>query len=174
MSQDRHRHLIENLTRHHDRLLAYIVSLLGSRVDAEDVLQRTNILIWQKFDEFDLESDFLAWATSIAFYEVRNFQRVSGRDRHRFSESLLETLAEERLRDLTHLEERLEALDRCLEHVEGEDRELLKTAYRGDRTIRELAAEVGRAPQTLYNRLASLRRQLADCIEGRPGGSPAS
>ena len=62
-------------------LLRYVMSLVGNRGDAEDVLQRASVTMWRRFETFDPDSDFIAWATTVAFYEVRNFQRVSGRSR---------------------------------------------------------------------------------------------
>jgi RNA polymerase sigma-70 factor (ECF subfamily) len=37
-------------------------------------------------------------------------------------------------------------------------------------SIARLAQQLGRAPQTLYNRLNTLRRSLAACVERRMAG----
>jgi len=76
-------------------------------------------------------------------------------------------LATERLADLGHQEKRLAALDLCLEKVPEKDRLLLQAAYIDGHGIASLAEQLGRAPQTLYNRLNILRRSLAECVERR-------
>jgi RNA polymerase sigma-70 factor, ECF subfamily len=154
---------------HHDRLFAYLFSLLPHRPDAEDVFQRTSLILWQKFDQWDPSSDFLAWACGVAFYEVRNFIRVASRDRLRFGETLLETLSKERTAALKQRDERVAALQECLRKLDPDERELLQRAYIDDESIRELAARDGRAAQTLYNRLNLLRKRLLECTDLRVG-----
>jgi RNA polymerase sigma-70 factor (ECF subfamily) len=155
------------LTGSHSRLLGYLMSLLGRRHDAEDVLQKASVTMWQKFDTFTLGTDFLAWASTVCFYEAKNFQRLSARAPLCFDNRLLAVLATERLADLGHREERLAALDRCLEKLPEKDRRLLQAAYIDQQGIASLAEQLGRAPQTLYNRLNILRRSLADCVQRR-------
>ena len=49
------------------------LALLPNEQDAQDVFQRTSLVLWQKFDQFDSDRDFLPWACGVAHYEVRNF-----------------------------------------------------------------------------------------------------
>lgn len=154
---------------HHDRLFAYLFSLLPHRPDAEDVFQRTSLILWQKFSQWEPGSDFLAWACGVAFYEARNFIRVASRDRLRFGEALLETLAKDRAATLRSRDERVAALQDCLKKLDRAERELLERAYVDEESIRELARRDGRAAQTLYNRLNLIRKQLLECTDLRAG-----
>jgi RNA polymerase sigma-70 factor (ECF subfamily) len=164
---DRNQHFVRHLNAAHRPLLAYLISLLGNRHDAEDVLQRASVTMWQRFDTFQIGTDFLAWASTVAFYESRNFQRVANRSRLHFNESLLKTLADERLIDLAQHERRLDALDRCLESLDEPRQQLVKAAYLGEGSMAMLAKQLGRAPQTLYNKLTIIRRLLAECVQRR-------
>ena len=155
---------VAEFARHRDRLFAYVYSLVPRREDAEDVFQRTSVVLWQKVQTWEAGVDFLSWACGVAFYEVRNFLRVSGRDRLRFGDALLERLAEERAAGLASRDERLAGLEDCLRRLDASERELLRRAYADDATVRALAAENGQAAQTLYNRLNQLRRRLFDCL----------
>jgi RNA polymerase sigma-70 factor (ECF subfamily) len=160
---------LKEFALYHDRLFAYLFSLLPHRPDAEDVFQRTSLILWQKFDQWDPSSDFLAWACGVAFYEVRNYIRVASRDRLRFGEALLETLSKERTAALKQRDERVAALQECLKKLDQGERELLQRAYIDDESIRELAARDGRAARTLYNRLNLLRKRLLECTDLRVG-----
>jgi len=160
---------LKEFALHHDRLFAYLFSLLPHRPDAEDVFQRTSLILWQKFDQWDPASDFLAWACGVAFYEVRNFIRVASRDRLRFGEGLLETLSKERTAALKQRDDRVAALQECLKKLDQGERDLLQRAYVDEESIRELAARDGRAAQTLYNRLNLLRKRLLECSDLRVG-----
>jgi len=153
----------------HGRLLAFLRVMLGNNADAEDVLQRASMTIWRKFGEYDPDKDFFAWASSFAFYEAKNFQRVSARSRLHFDAELMERLAAERVPDLDHREARLAAMDRCVEELDDAGRELVREFYLNNTEVAALAERLGRAPQTLYNKLNTLRRLLADCMKRRLG-----
>ena len=164
---DRQAEFVQLLNAAHRRLLAYLVSLLGNVQDAEDVLQRASVTMWRKFEVFESGTDFSAWASTIAFYEARNFQRLSARSRLVFSDDLLQTLAEERLKDIENVDSRYSALDACLKELDEPARALLEAAYLEDGSVVQLAEKLNRAPQTLYNKLNLLRRSLFNCVEQR-------
>jgi RNA polymerase sigma-70 factor (ECF subfamily) len=164
---DSHANFVRLLSSSHRRLLGYLAAMLGRREDAEDVLQRASVTLWRRFDTFEPGSDFLAWAGTVCFYEARNFQRVAARSKLVFSDALLEILAGERAADLQAQDRRIDALHDCLGQLDESGRQLLEAAYIDRAGIARLAADLGRAPQTLYNKLNVLRRQLAGCIEQR-------
>jgi RNA polymerase sigma-70 factor (ECF subfamily) len=151
----------------HGRLLGFLRVLLGNNADAEDVLQRVSMTLWRKFEEFDSTKDFFAWASSFAFYEAKNFQRVSARSKLHFDDELMQRLAEERVADLDRREARLAAMDRCIEELGDADRDLVREFYLNKTEVASLAARLGRAPQTLYNKLNVLRRLLGECVKRR-------
>lgn len=151
----------------HGLLLRYVLSLVGNRHDAEDVLQRASVVMWRRFATFESGTDFIAWATTVAFYEARNFQRVTGRSRLGFDEALLDTLAAERALHARQWEARSDALEICLEKLSPENRALVEAVYTRGEDARTLAQREGRATQTIYNKLNALRRALADCVRQR-------
>ncbi len=162
-----HEEFVRLLNASHRQLLGYLVSLLGNRHDAEDVLQRTSITLWRKFETFERGTNFAAWASTVAFYEARNFQRMSARSRLVFSDALLEILSTERANDITHTDARHEALGHCMEKLDDSGRRLVEAAYLEGSDIGLLADQLGRARQTLYNKLNIIRRSLADCVTRR-------
>lgn len=153
--------------RTHGLLLRYVVSLVGNRHDAEDVLQRASIVMWQRFATFEPGSDFVAWATTVAFYEVRNFQRIMGRSRLEFDDELVQTLALERVQHVRHWSTRMEALEVCAEKLDAANRELIEAIYTRGVEVGALAQQQGRAVQTIYNKLNLIRRMLAECVQRR-------
>lgn len=158
---------VQLLTSSHGKLLGYLMSLLGRQHDAEDVLQKASVTMWEKFDSFQEGTDFVAWASTIAFYTARNFQRLASRSPLQFNDALLDTLSAERLDDLPQIDQRTGALEHCITRLNESDRQLVVAAYMDGAAIGELAARVNRAPQTLYNKLNFIRRALADCVQNR-------
>ncbi|HSJ02415.1 MAG: sigma-70 family RNA polymerase sigma factor [Verrucomicrobium sp.] len=151
----------------HGRLLGFLLVMLGNRADAEDVLQKASLTMWRKFEDFATGTDFFAWASSFAFYEAKNFQRMAIRSPLHFDDELMQRFAEERPLDLHHREQRLAALEQCIAEVEPSGRELVREFYLRNVDLAVLAERLGRAPQTLYNKLNTLRRLLADCVTRR-------
>lgn len=156
---------LEHFAQHHQRVLAYIFSLLPNEQDAQDVFQKTSLVLWRKYGQFDPEGDFLAWACGVAYYEVRNFLRIAGRSRLRFNDELLKTLADERQARHERSDRRALALGDCIRKLSPSDRHLIDHAYQGNQTIHQLAEHLQRAAQTIYNRLNLIRRRLFECVE---------
>lgn len=149
----------------HALLLRYVMSLLANRHDAEDVLQRASVVMWRRFATFEPGSDFIAWATTVAFYEARNFQRLTGRSRLEFDDDLMQTLAAERAQQVRQWSPRMEALESCVEKLDPASRDLVESIYTKGMEVAELAQQLSRAPQTLYNKLNFIRRALAECVQ---------
>src|SRR5437764_1415933 len=76
------------------RLYAYILTLLPHRADADDVLQEASLVMWDKFDEQHPPNDFTAWGCRIAYFKVLDFYKKRQRSRVRFSQVILERIAE--------------------------------------------------------------------------------
>ena len=55
------------------RIYAYILMLVHNHNDAEDLLQETASILWEKFDEYIPEKSFAAWAVGIARNKIYNF-----------------------------------------------------------------------------------------------------
>ncbi|MFZ1933669.1 MAG: sigma-70 family RNA polymerase sigma factor [Thermoguttaceae bacterium] len=156
---------VQLYARVRENLFAYIFTLLPHWSDAEDVFQQTSLVLWRKFGEFQPETNFLGWACRVAFFEVRNFQRVAGRDRLRFSDAVLAELAQQRVVSPEDANLKREFLLDCIAKLTDDQRVLLLRTYDDEKTIRQLADEFDRAPQTLYNRLNRIRRTLFECVE---------
>jgi RNA polymerase sigma-70 factor (ECF subfamily) len=149
-------------------LLHYIYSLVLNEADAEDLVQRTSLVMWRKFDEFDASRSFLAWANGIAFLEVQNFRRTAAAGRLRFSNEVVQGIADRcAQKQLPDEKLRTTALETCLKQLSERDRQLVQAVY-WDGQDYELAAKTcGMALQTAYNRMRILRVKLLDCVKRR-------
>ncbi len=153
-----------------ERHLRAVVRSMGLDWTAvDDVVQTVSLVMWRKWQEFDPESDFMSWARVIARFEVLKFRRTMARDRHVFREDLMELLADaaEELDGEVGPERYRLALNECLETLPGKSRSLIGAAYEGDRTIRELATDLGKSATALYKTLDRIRKSLQSCIERR-------
>jgi RNA polymerase sigma-70 factor (ECF subfamily) len=152
------------IVQHRHLLYAFIAKQLVNPADAEDVFQKTSLVLWKKMDQFDPHGSFFHWACGVAFNEVRNHLRKQGRNRLHFDSDLSELLAEESIAEAELTQARLKALDSCMEKISPRQQQILRRCYGGTDTISEVADSLGRSRDALYKQLARLREKLSDCI----------
>ena len=155
------------IVHHRHALYAFIAKQLVHPADAEDVFQKTSLVLWSKVAEFESGGSFFHWACGIAFNEVRNHRRTLGRNRLHFDSELSELLAEESMVEAELTQARLKALDACMEKLSPRQQQILRRCYDGTSTISEVAGSLGRSRDALYKQLARLREKLSECIRGQ-------
>lgn len=158
---------VELIVRCERPLMRYIRTLVPNLVDAEEVWQATAILLWEKFGEYDHDREFLPWAQRFAYFEVLKFRRTRARDRMIFSENVLQSLAETHDSSREKLDQRSQALQKCLNQLIPRDLALLRTRYETETTINDLAQSLQTTAKTLYRRLDRIRDRLAQCVRRR-------
>jgi RNA polymerase sigma-70 factor (ECF subfamily) len=155
------------MTRHQRQIFSYIYVLVPNRVDAEDLLQETSLVICEKFSEFEIGTDFVAWACQIAFWRIRNSRQKYARSKVLFSQDVLEAVAQTSSNMSQELDDRHEALRECLQKLHSRDRELLLARYEPGGGAEEAARRSGRTVMTAYKALSRLRKLLLDCVTTR-------
>jgi RNA polymerase sigma-70 factor, ECF subfamily len=152
-------------TQHERRLYRYVASLLTHPDDADDLLQETARVLWQKIDQYDPARPFFPWACKIAHFEVLNYyQRERTRQRH-FSEATVELLADSRAENDGILEAQSRWLVECMRRLAEMDRVLVEQRYASEHSLADLAQATGRTPNAIYKSMQRIRRNLMECIE---------
>ncbi|MBI1368554.1 MAG: sigma-70 family RNA polymerase sigma factor [Planctomycetes bacterium] len=164
-SPDRTARFVQQLTTCQSRVYAYIATLVGDLDQAHDVLQETNLVLWEKSAEYEEGRDFLAWACGVAKYQVLAHRRDRGRDRLRFSDTVTEQLAEETIRESGTAEDRRRALHGCLNKLPARQHDLLLRRYSPDGSVQAIAAQLGRPVGSISQAIYRIRKALAECVE---------
>ena len=147
-------------------LQAFVFTLLPHWSDAEDIVQRTRIVLWQKFAQFRPGSSFRAWALQVARFEVSNFRRTQRSDRLCFDDQLVDSLAEARSSITDELDRRRAVLDDCVRKLRASDRQIIRHCYgHKSTTTKEAADRLHRPVNTLYKALNRIRRTLMECVQ---------
>jgi RNA polymerase sigma-70 factor (ECF subfamily) len=157
--------VLEQFARYQRRLFSFVVGLVGSPADAEEVLQETNIIVWKKSEQFQPGTDFRAWVFRIALFEARKLHERRRRRGVGLSDELLEQLATTYEREEDALEARRERLAGCLERLKPADRTLVGDVYGRGVGVATLAERSGREPTSVYRSLRRVRRLLAECVD---------
>jgi RNA polymerase sigma-70 factor (ECF subfamily) len=160
----RHNRFLRSFTANEQTIRAYVRRMVPTRGDADDVMQETSVVLWEKFDTFREDGDFRTWAFGVARYEVLAWLRDKGRDRLVLKEEVIALLADEAGDDEPRLERQREALEGCLEKVAPDQRQLLMEAYSEESRIQDVAKHSGRTVPGFYQWLHRMRKLLHDCI----------
>jgi RNA polymerase sigma-70 factor (ECF subfamily) len=158
---------VQLFTRSQRRLYLYILSQVPSPLAAEEILQEANVIVWSKFRQFQPGTNFLAWCTQIANYEIMKFRTRRKRDRLQFSDEFIQQVAEEAVERSDELELRRTALLQCIQKLRPHDRELIQQRYAPGETGKNLAEVLGRPANSVYQSLGRIRRALWDCVQRR-------
>ncbi len=158
------------LMEHRNSLYAYILACARNHNDAEDILQNVSLAVTESADQLQDDSGFLPWAREIARRRILAHFRRSRRELP-VDPELAQRLAEaaDRIEEKRPLSARMEALQRCLELLPSESRELICLRYDDDvENVEALAKKFGRTVQAIYARLKRIKAVPRDCVLPRP------
>jgi len=146
------------------RLFLYVLSMVPSWNDAEEIIQETNLVLWREFAQFQLGTNFAAWACKVAFHQVLSWRKKAQRDRLQFSDAFLEAVADETSALGDILEERSQALSGCVAKLPPPQRDLLRLRYGEGLGIEAISAKIERTVEAVYRALSRIRHTLHECV----------
>jgi RNA polymerase sigma-70 factor, ECF subfamily len=158
---------VQLFTKWQRRLFLFILAQVPNLVDAEEILQETNLVIWRKSHTFQAGTNFYGWCCRIAVLEVLKHRERQRRSAVALSDSFLEVIAAEARDNADDLEDRRQALLLCLSRLAPADRELIRLRYAPAETGKSLAQKLGRPANSVYQSLSRIRRALLECVKRR-------
>lgn len=164
---------VKQLTNCQSQVYAFALSLLGDPEDASEVLQETNLVLWQKVEESAEVRNFDAWALGIAYNNVRSLRRRRSRDRVLFDDALLEKLAEQAQQLNSDGAERLRVLHECLSKLPPRHRSMIHRRYSRGEAVVAIARDLQRSAQNVAVMLFRIRAALQQCIRTSEQGQGA-
>ena len=162
--QDRSSELVQLMMKYQRKLFGYILTLVPSRSDAEDILQETSLTICEKFADFETGTNFYSWACQIAYWKVRAARKKFAISKVIFNEEVLEAVSQTRLEMEDELDIRHNALSRCLHKLNERDRRMVLVRYESGHNVKAAAQACGRTIQGAYKALNRIRKTLHDCV----------
>jgi RNA polymerase sigma-70 factor (ECF subfamily) len=124
------------------------------------------LILWKKFESYDPEGNFRAWACRMAYLEVLQLRRTSRR-LQTFSDEALALLAEKAIAHSDDLGGRQAALEVCLEKLEPRDREMIEQRYYHRRAPKEMATLKSCSVYAIYRALARVHSALLNCVQNQ-------
>ena len=137
---------------------------MGAHVDADDVIQKTNVILWKKAGQWDPETPFIRWATKVARFEILAYYRDKGRDRMIFDDELMNLMAESSEQRCEEIPERILALRKCLAKLKPEHQQMIAARYKSADSIGTITKLHNKTADVIKSLMRRLRKKLNLCI----------
>ena len=154
--------------QHASQLRGFIIALMPDFSRVDDVFQETFLTVSRKAGDFKLDTNFLAWACSIARFKVLEAARQQPRLTQPFSEEVLNALCATEP-DPEPEEECLRALEQCVEKLPSHTRRAFDLRYQQAHKPSEIARLLGWSVASVYVVLSRARAELRQCVDHRLG-----
>lgn len=165
-NQDSMQAFIELLAKHDQSLIAYVMTLVPSYSDAQDILQETKVALWRSFASYESGTNFGAWARKAALHRVLDFRKRKAREHNRlwFSDECYERISADFEATADFRDQQSERLRACIEKLPPGHREILVRRYFNEATVEDVAAWVDRTVEATYRVLSRIRLALRKCL----------
>ena len=155
---------LELLTPNHYKIHGYVFSLMVNKSDADDVLQATLACLWENFDKYKRGTNFVAWAFSVAKYQVMTYRKKQKRSIVYFCDETIDLIDSENLKLVDDIDERLEYLSMCMRKLPRQDMLVIDKRFNKDISISDIAKEYCATANAIYKRMAKIKKTLLKCI----------
>ncbi len=157
---------LQLVTNHQALLFGYIRSI-APKVSHDDVLQETNIVLWDKMSKFELGTNFKAFACRVAY--LKTMEALNAHKRKNwliFDSDILDGISDYYTSDHDESQSHIQsALRNCLTKLKERDRQLIHQRYTLGNTVRAIAAEMGKKEGALQQAFFRCHNALRKCMQ---------
>lgn len=149
----------------------FVSSIVTNSHDGDDILQNVALVTAQKFDQYDRNRSFVAWAIGIAKNEILRYYQDKGRRL-----TILDTEAIEQVVDVYESEttsaadtkaDMMKALRSCMAQLKTRWRMILEMHYLRELSPARIAQQMGMTQTNVFVVLHRVRVALRECVEQR-------
>ncbi|GAA5495095.1 RNA polymerase sigma-70 factor, ECF subfamily [Rubritalea squalenifaciens DSM 18772] len=160
---------IRLITDHQNALRGLIVAMLPGSQDINDILQDTNVILWEKRQSYKAGSDFKAWAYAIARIKVmQHWDQRKRLGKILLNEEIVNAAAEMRSTEPSGADEiKLNALRKCLSALTAQEQDLINARYTSHGGLTNYAERTQKSAESLRAILYRTRKKLRKCIDKR-------
>lgn len=160
------REFVSLITANQRRLYAYILTLVPNFNDADDVMQETTATMWERKEDFQPGTDFVAWGARIAYFKILDYRKKL----HRSSRMIIlddqfKHISDKALDQSGKAEDLIQRLKECLNKLSSKDQYLMHLRYSVGLTAKEVSARIHKSIRIIYYSISRIQGQLLECIE---------
>ena len=152
-------------TAAHPAVSGFVRVMVRDRSVADEVLQETSLVLFRRFDEYDEQRPFVAWALGIAKSQVLSLNRDAARSRVSFDTDLLARFTETWAELAPRVSDRSLYLQDCIQRLAARARQMVRLRYYDQLTADQIASQLGGNGVAVRVALQRTRQQLRECVE---------
>lgn len=158
---------VERLTGETRTLYAFAYSLVRNHQDSEEIVQKTSVIMWKKYETYDENASFGAWSRSILYRVAMNHLRSRKREAVLCEPAILEKLSEgyEQVEDVYRENSLLDGLQACLSRLTGKSRRMIELRYKDRKTSADIGKIFRLSISAVDVALYRLRSHLEQCMK---------
>lgn len=158
-------YFVRQLMIHRKRIYAFILMLVGNSSDADDIMQETAALMWEKYQQSATEdiSNFAALGIRIAHFKVLEFRKKQYK-KLQFNSELFDSVLGGAVTFEEKVDDRFEAMKKCLSKLDAKSRLLIQMRHQKGQTIKRIAEAIKMPQHTAYKCIAQIHDMLVRCV----------
>jgi len=149
--------------KHSSQIRGFLISLLPGSTDVDDLLQETFLTITAKAANFEIGTNFVAWAMTIARFKVKEHFRKSQKSELLLGDEVMEALIDDAPEVIAD-DVQVRALKKCLQGLSPSVQKMLAQRYEEEMKPEKIAQDVGWGANSVYVALSRARSTLRECI----------
>ncbi|MFD2256268.1 sigma-70 family RNA polymerase sigma factor [Luteolibacter algae] len=153
------------------RIYGFLYSLVHQHQAAEDLMQEVSMILWRKFDQFEIGTDFAVWAMSVGRFCVLNWRRKQARLPLSLDDDDLIRLADEAV-SVACEDDMRGSLKECMRLLPEKLKKVLRARYHRDLDVKEIAKRNQQSVRAVYLLLEKSHGLLLDCVSQKLGKPP--
>lgn len=145
-------------------IFSFILALVHNQNDADDIMQETTTVMWRKFNDFELGTNFAGWGISIARNKVNKFFEKHRKSRQNFKDSVIRAIEKQAESRINETNPRVEALKDCIGKLSRSARQLIQMRYDRRMSAQKTADLLNLSVHKFYRSMAKIHKSLEICI----------
>ncbi|MEM9480712.1 MAG: sigma-70 family RNA polymerase sigma factor [Verrucomicrobiota bacterium] len=148
-------------------LFGFIHSLTQDLAATEELRQELAVRLWNKFDQYDGQRPFVAWAIGFARLMVLEWRRKQTKLPIPLGEDVLHQLADAAADRVDRRAEIHAVLQECAGELTDLQRRTLHERYYEESPVKKIAKAWGRTQMAVYKVLNRVHESLAECLRAK-------
>lgn len=160
---------IKLLTAHQPVLRGLILAMLPGNQDVDDILQNTNLILWEKRKKYNWAMDFKPWACTFARNKVREYRRKNVSHACVYvDDEFLDAVAQANQdHSSDDFRRKREALSLCMSRLKPREKDMMDTFYETKESMEFRMNQFAMSAASLRVTMHRIRKKLRLCIETR-------
>ena len=164
--EQKHAEFLKLFMSNRHEIMAFIKATVRNSTQSEDIFQEVSIILWEKFDSYDQNRSFKAWARGIASNKILQFWDKQKKSAVVLSPEVMNSVlaAYERTENKSN-DSMMLALNTCIAQLPENQSIIINSKYVDRLRLDAIAERIGKSLAATQKSLSRIRFALQDCVK---------